>query len=93
MPFAVVTLVSLEGRDITDAEKRLNENLVPMIKALPGFQSARFLRSLDGKTGAGAVTFDTEANAKAALDTMTASRPAELPPVVQSGVSEVILEI
>ena len=93
MPFAVVTLVSLEGRDITDAEKRLNENLVPMIKALPGFQSARFLRSLDGKTGAGAVIFDTEANAKAALGTMSANRPAELPPVVQSGVSEVILEI
>jgi hypothetical protein len=93
MPFAAVTTVSLEGRDFAEAEKILKETIIPMLKALPGFQSAQFLRSGDGKTGAGAVFFDTEANAKSALDTMTGERPAEAPPVVTSAIYEVIAEI
>ena len=47
----------------------------------PGFLTARFVRSLDGKTGVGTVIFDTEDNAKAALDGMMTQRPAQLPPV------------
>jgi hypothetical protein len=90
MPYAAVTYVDLEGRDLEAAEKLLKEGLIPMIKGLPGFQAARFLRSLDGKSGVGAVIFDTEANASAAL---VMERPAEAPPVTSSAVYEVVAEV
>jgi hypothetical protein len=92
MPFAAVTYVRLEGRDPADAQKLLSEVLVPRLKQLPGFRAARFLRSQDGATGVGAVVFDTEANAKAGLDTMTTARPPEAPPVDSSAIYEVVLE-
>jgi hypothetical protein len=93
MPFAAVTNVSLEGRDPALGQKMLEEELIPMVKAQPGFRAARFLRSLDGKTGVGAVIFDTEANAKAALDIMTNSRPGEAPPITSTALYEVIVEV
>jgi hypothetical protein len=93
MPFAAVTYVSLEGFDPANADKLLKEGLIPRIKALPGFQAARFLRSLDGQTGVGAVIFDTEANAQNALNATTTERPAEFPPVVSSALYEVVVEV
>lgn len=93
MPYAAVTNVSLEGRDPDLAQKMLEEGIIPMVKAQPGFRTARFLRSLDGKAGVGAAIFDTEANAKAALDAMTANRPAEAPPVTNTAIYEVIAEV
>ncbi|HWC37524.1 MAG TPA: hypothetical protein VG476_03295 [Acidimicrobiales bacterium] len=92
MPYAAVTNVNLQGRDRELAEKLLREVLVPRLKAQPGFQSARFLRSQDGKAGVGAVLFDTEANAKAGLDAMTTDRPAEAPPVESTAIYELIME-
>jgi hypothetical protein len=92
MPFAAVTNVNLEGRDTELGEKLLREVLVPRLKAQPGFRNARFLRSQDGKTGVGAVLFDTEANARAGLDAMTTDRPAEAPPVESTAIYELVLE-
>ena len=93
MPFAAVTNVNLEARDPADSEEMLREGLIPMIKALPGFQAARFLRSLDGSRGVGAVIFDSEAKAKAALEMMATNRPAEAPPVDSTAVYEVVVEV
>ncbi|HEX6476483.1 MAG TPA: hypothetical protein VF005_04355 [Acidimicrobiales bacterium] len=93
MPFAAVTYVSLEGRDPAVGEQLLREVLIPRLKGLSGFRTARFLRSLDGKTGVGAVIFDTEGNAKAGLDAMTTDRPAEAPPVESATTYEVFLEV
>jgi len=93
MAHAAVTYVDLEGRDPAAVQKPLEEGLIPVIKALPGFRAARFLRSLDGKSGVGAVIFDTEANAKAGLDAMTSNRPPEAPPVTSTALYEVIAEI
>ena len=93
MPFVAVTNVKLEGRDPAEGEKLLREVLVPRLKGQPGFRNARFSRSLDGKTGVGAVMFDTEANAKAGLDAMTTDRPAEAPPVESSGIYELVVEV
>jgi len=92
MPFAAVTYVRLEGRDRAEGEKLLREALIPMLKAQPGFRAARFLRSQDGNTGVGAVTFDTEGNAKAGLDAMTTNRPPEAPPIESTAIYEVIVE-
>lgn len=93
MAHAAVTYVNLEGRDPAASQKLLEEGLIPIIKGLPGFRAARFLRSLDGKTGVGAVIFDTEANATAGLDAMTTSRPPEAPPVESSAIYEVVVEV
>ena len=93
MAYAAVTYVNLEGRDPAASQKFLEEGLIPIVKALPGFRAARFLRALDGKSGVGAVIFDTEANAKAGLDTMTSSRPADAPPVTSTALYEVLIEV
>lgn len=89
MPFAAVTYVNLEGRDQAQGEQQLRDEVIPSLKSSPGFQAARFLRSTDGKTGVGALIFDTEANAKAAL----AARPAEAPPFQSTEIYEVVIEV
>lgn len=93
MAFTAVTYVDLEGRDSVESLKMLNDTLVPRLKSLQGFQSARFLRSRDQKTGVGAVILDTESQATACLDVMTSQRPAQAPPVTSSGIYEVMLEV
>ena len=93
MAHAAVTNVNLEGRDPAGGQKFLEEGLIPIIKTLPGFRTARFLRALDGKSGVGAVIFDTEANAKAGLDAMTNNRPEEAPPVTSTAIYELIVEV
>jgi len=93
MTFAAVTYVDLEGRDPEQALRLLNETLVPMMKAMPGFQSARFLRSQDGKTGVGSVFCDSPGHAQECLNTMTAERPAQAPPVTSAAIYEVVLEV
>jgi hypothetical protein len=93
MLFAAVTQVNLEGADPAVAGRVLNDWLVPMVKGLGGFRAARFVRSVDGKTGIGTVVFDTQANAEAALDAMLNNRPPEAPPAVSSGVYEVMVEV
>lgn len=93
MSFAAVTNVNLKGRERADAEKFLNEVMIPAIKALPGFETARFLRSVDGTTGVGAVLFDSESNARAGLDAMISRRPAEAPPVESTEIYELVVEV
>jgi hypothetical protein len=73
------TYVNLRGLDIAKSDTLLKEVQIPRIKTMPGFQAGRFLRSVDNTSGVGAVIFDTEANARAALDVMTTNRPPEAP--------------
>jgi hypothetical protein len=91
MAFAAVTYVNLEGRDPAQAEKLLRDEVIPMTKSLPGFQAARFLRSTDGKTGVGAVIFDSEAHAKQSLE--APERPGEAPPIQSTELYEVLAEV
>ena len=90
MAFVAVTHVDVTGQDRAEGNSFLQGVLIPMISAQPGFQNARFGRSLDGSKGIGAVMFDTEANAKAALEAMVANRPAEAPPVVGTEIYELV---
>jgi heme-degrading monooxygenase HmoA len=89
MPFAVVTRVNLEGRDQEQDRQRLRDEAIPHLKSLPGFQSARFLGSTDGKTGVGVIVFDSEANAKEAL----AARPPDAGPFESEEIYEVAIEV
>jgi hypothetical protein len=92
MTFSAVTYVDLEGRDAAAGLKMLHEILVPRLKELAGFQGARFLRSLDGKTGIGSVIFDTEGHAEACLQVMSTERPPDAPPVTSASIYEIVLE-
>lgn len=92
MAYVAVTNVDLTGQERTEADTFLREVLIPRITAQPGFQNARFARSLDGTQGIGAVVFDTEANAKAGLDAMATNRPPDAPPVVNTTIYELIAE-
>jgi hypothetical protein len=93
MTFAAVTYVDLEGRDPAQGLRLLNEALVPRMKAMAGFQSARFMRSQDGQTGIGTVICDSSGHAQECLEAMTAERPAEAPPVTSAAIYEVVLEV
>ena len=88
MPFAFVAQVEFSNDDVDASRKMLHEGLIPTAKALPGFQSGVWARS--GRKGTGMIIFDTEANAVAGQEAIIASRPAEAPPVTDSGIYEVM---
>jgi hypothetical protein len=89
MAHALVANVNLEGRDVAEAEKVLNEEVIPAVKQAPGFQSGVWVRSQDGKVGMGVVVFDSEANAKGAEQAMPNMRPEGAPPITSIAVYEV----
>jgi hypothetical protein len=93
MTFAAVTYVDLEGRDPAEGLHLLNDMLVPRLKAMPGFQSARFLRSADGNTGVGSAICDSQGHAQECLRAMTTERPAGAPDVTSSAIYEIVLEV
>jgi hypothetical protein len=93
MTFAAVTYVDLEGWNPAQGLEMLNDMLVPRLKAMPGFQSARFLRSPDGMTGFGTAVCDSQGHARECLSAMTDERPAGAPRVTSSAIYEVVLEV
>jgi len=60
---------------------------------MTGFQSARFLRSPDGKTGIGSAICDSKGHAQECLNAMTVERPADAPVVTSAAIYEVVLEV
>jgi hypothetical protein len=86
MAHALVTQVSLAGRDPAETEKLLSEQVIPAVKGLPGFERGVWLRSADNSTGMGIVVFGSEEQAKAAEAGMGAMRPADAPPITSSGI-------
>ena len=84
MAHALVSTVNLEGRSPEEAEKLLNERIIPMVKGLPGFDRGVWLRTVDGSKGMGIVVFDSEDNAASARQGMDAMRPAEAPEITSA---------
>jgi hypothetical protein len=94
MPFASVVHVQLTGTGGPGGgEQMLREELIPRLKAQSGFQSARFFRTPDGTTGMGVAVFDTEEHAKTGHDAMVNDRPPDAPPVTNSAVYEMFIEV
>ena len=91
MPYAFIAQVAFEG-DPELHQKVLHEELIPTVSAMPGFQSGRWCRSVDGKTGIGTVVFDTQANAEAAAERARTNRPAAAPTITSAGIYEVVGE-
>ena len=94
MPYAFIAQVEFQdGSDPTVAQKVLENEVVPLVKAQGGFQRGTWFRNVDGKTGIGAAVFDTEASAKAAGEAIRSQqRPAEAPTITTTGVYEVVAE-
>jgi hypothetical protein len=92
MPYAVVVRVNLEGRSIEESERGLHEQVVPMVKQMPGFSRGVWLRSADDTTGMGVVVLDTEANANAMLNGLEERRPPDTPPITSAEVYVVTAE-
>jgi len=86
MAYALVTHVNLEGRSPEEAEKLLHEEVIPIVKGLPGFDRGVWLRSADVSTGMAVVVFDSEENAKAAQEGMNTMRPSDAPPITSSDI-------
>jgi len=89
MASALMTTVSLEGRDVGEAQKILNDQVIPNVKGLPGFQRGVWVRSADGAKGIAIVVFDSEDDAKSAQAGMDSMRPADAPPITSSEICEV----
>jgi hypothetical protein len=90
MPHAVVVQVRIEpGSDIEHRHAVLNDFVIPQVKALPGFQKGTWLNDGSG-TGTCVVVFDTEDNARSAVEPLA---PANGPAVISAGVYAVEIEV
>ncbi len=91
--YGVVNEVEIDSSRADEAEKLLNEFVVPTAKALAGFGSGKWLRSLDGKQGRGVLLFESEAAARAAVEEIRQGPPPGAPVTVKHiAVYEVLAE-
>jgi len=88
MPYMLVTTVEFADDDTNASRGFLSDQLIPIAKALPGFQSGTWTRA--GRKGLGAVIFDTEANAQAGVATLQERRPADAPSITSNEIYEVM---
>jgi hypothetical protein len=82
MPYAVKFEVTLPESTPEEAQKMLDEGIVPTAKAQAGFVSGLWMRKLSSPNeGVGVVVFETEQQAK---DGSQALRPPPAGPAVRS---------
>jgi len=90
MAHAVVLQVKIDpGSDREHRHSILNELILPEAKALPGFEKGIWMNDGAG-TGTCVLVFDTEPDAKNAINPLT---PDGGPPVIACGVHEVEVEV
>jgi hypothetical protein len=89
MTHAVLVQVKLDpNSDVEHRHGILNDFVIPEARALPGFRKGTWMNDGAG-TGTCIVVFDTEDNAKSAVNPLT---PANGPAVISSGVYQVEIE-
>ena len=76
--YAMVGEVRLDPARRDDAEKLLNEMVVPAAKQAPGFVAGWWTRSDDGTTGRSMIIFETEEAARQMAE-MAGSPPPDSP--------------
>jgi hypothetical protein len=79
--FAVIGRSQIDPDRVEAAESMLKERLLPKVKAMGGFVSGTWTRSLDDKEATGMVLFETEAAAEAAVETMQGMAPPPEAPI------------
>ena len=88
MAHAVVMQVNLVG-DAGEGMKMLDEVVIPLAKAQPGFQRGTWMHS-NAMTGTGVIVFDTEEHASAAMASL--QPPPGGPTVINCAVFEIARE-
>lgn len=62
--YGVIGHVELDPARQDEAEQMLHDEVIPMVKGIPGFVSGYWLRSDDGTSGMSLMLFETEEQAK-----------------------------
>jgi hypothetical protein len=76
---AVVVKVELpEGGTIEQGRKQLNEQVIPMVKAAPGFVAGYWLSPPTGREGLSVVIFQDEKSARAMAENIEPPAPVRL---------------
>jgi len=75
---AVLVSVTIDAGKEDEAERSLNEQLLPMLKGSPGFVAGYWLAPEAGK-GWSIVVFDTEENARAIAPPVGSRPPGDVP--------------
>ena len=89
MAHAVVMQVTLTG-DRDEGMKMLDEIVVPLAKAQPGFQRGTWMHS-QAMTGTGVMVFDTEEHATAAMEVL--KPPPDGPTIINCDVFEIARDV
>jgi heme-degrading monooxygenase HmoA len=76
---AMVATVEIKAGKADEAVAILNDQVVPGVKAMPGFVSGTWARSADGTKGHSLIIFESEEAAKAAAEQARQSTPPEAP--------------
>ena len=79
--YAVLGTVDLDASRQEAADAMRNDGLVPRVKAMPGFVSGTWSRSLDGAEGRSLILFENEKAAHEAADSARAEGPPDGAPI------------
>jgi hypothetical protein len=92
--YAVIGRVEIDASRADEAQKNLEEEVIPRVKAADGFVRALWLRSTDGTKGRGVVVFDSEEHARAGAELARRQAPPPGAPVTfeSAEVVEVVAE-
>lgn len=76
MPYTVITHVNIVG-SVEDAQKQLEEVVVPRSKSAKGFVSGIWSRHTSGKKGVGVSVFETEQDASDFVSMVQSTPPPD----------------
>lgn len=76
MPYAAITNVSIVG-NVDDAQKQLEQVVVPRSKSAKGFVSGIWSRNTTTKKGVGVVVFETEQDANDFVSMVQSTPPPD----------------
>jgi hypothetical protein len=92
--YAVIGRVEIDASRRDEAQKTLQEEVIPRVKSAEGFVRGLWLRSSDGTKGRAVVVFDTEEHARAGAEMARQQAPPPGAPVTfeSAEVVEVVAE-
>lgn len=90
---AILGTVDIDGTRGAEAVAMLHDQLIPMIRQMPGFVSGTWTRSVDGTQGRSLILFESEETAKAATEAAREGPPPGAPvSFVSADVFEVVAQ-
>ena len=68
-------LVKVSISDVEGAQEQLRQTVVPRVSQMPGFVAGYWTRSEDGSNGRSMIVFESEQDARAAAERVSANVP------------------